>query len=206
MAAPVPPPRGAGVPVHAPPSRARVPQGLKGNGTLTEFSVAGNEITDGGLNALAGVLKTNRALHTLNIARNSVGGVARTANDGPRECGGGAEGVRGLTMGSHAAHPMSIFGIICRCGSRSSGHLCEASRGFNFGGAQQSPPPHSQDHCSMDIDSGAKGAENFSKFSPKTWQMMIFLNPLDALVPKIPFSFFAEFVSGSPPGLGGQSR
>ena len=30
-------------------------------------------------------------------------------------------------------------------------------------------------------------------FSPKTRQMMIFLNPLDALIPKIPFSFFADF-------------
>ena len=26
-----------------------------------------------------------------------------------------------------------------------------------------------------------------------TWQMMIFLKPLDPLIPKIPFSFFAEF-------------
>ena len=30
-------------------------------------------------------------------------------------------------------------------------------------------------------------------FSPNTWQMMVFLNPLDALIPKIPFSFFSEF-------------
>ena len=30
-------------------------------------------------------------------------------------------------------------------------------------------------------------------FSPNIWQMMTFLNPLDALIPKIPFSFFAEF-------------
>ena len=30
-------------------------------------------------------------------------------------------------------------------------------------------------------------------FPPNTWQMMIFLNPLDALTPKIPFSLFAEF-------------
>ena len=29
-------------------------------------------------------------------------------------------------------------------------------------------------------------------FSPNTWQMMTFLNPLDALIPKIPFSFFAD--------------
>ena len=30
-------------------------------------------------------------------------------------------------------------------------------------------------------------------FSPNIWQMMIFLNPLDVLIPKIPFSFFAHF-------------
>ena len=39
---------------------------------------------------------------------------------------------------------------------------------------------------------------------------MIFLNPLEALISKNPFSFFfffffAEFGSGSPPGLGGVS-
>ena len=28
---------------------------------------------------------------------------------------------------------------------------------------------------------------------PNPWQMMTFLNPLDALIPKMPFSFFAEF-------------
>ena len=45
--------------------------------------------------------------------------------------------------------------------------------------------------------SGAKGADNsfdhrkWSIFSIKTWQMMTFLNPLDALSPNIPF--FAEF-------------
>ena len=31
------------------------------------------------------------------------------------------------------------------------------------------------------------------KISPNTWQMMTFLNPLDALIPNIPFSFFADF-------------
>ena len=30
-------------------------------------------------------------------------------------------------------------------------------------------------------------------FSPNIWQMMTFLNPLDALIPKIPFPFFADF-------------
>ena len=34
--------------------------------------------------------------------------------------------------------------------------------------------------------------ENY-QFSPNTRRMMTFLNPLDALIPKIPFSFFAEF-------------
>ena len=36
-----------------------------------------------------------------------------------------------------------------------------------------------------------KNGQNF--FSPNTWQIMTFLNPLDALIPKIPFSFFADF-------------
>ena len=27
-------------------------------------------------------------------------------------------------------------------------------------------------------------------FSPNAWQIMTFLNPLDTLIPKIPFSFF----------------
>ena len=30
-------------------------------------------------------------------------------------------------------------------------------------------------------------------FPPNTWQMMTFLNHLDALIPKIAFSIFAEF-------------
>ena len=30
-------------------------------------------------------------------------------------------------------------------------------------------------------------------FSSNTWQMFFFLNPLDALIPKIPFSFFVDF-------------
>ena len=30
-------------------------------------------------------------------------------------------------------------------------------------------------------------------FSPNAWQIMIFLKPLNALIPKIPLSFFAEF-------------
>ena len=39
---------------------------------------------------------------------------------------------------------------------------------------------------------------------PNLWQMMIFLNPLNILIPKIPFSFFLlNFGSGSPPGPGG---
>ena len=49
------------------------------------------------------------------------------------------------------------------------------------------------------MKSGAKGAENFLSiklgrfFSANIWQMMTFLNPLDALIPKIPFSFFSDF-------------
>ena len=30
-------------------------------------------------------------------------------------------------------------------------------------------------------------------FSPNIWQMITFLNPLDTLIPKIPFSVFADF-------------
>ena len=50
------------------------------------------------------------------------------------------------------------------------------------------------------MNSGAKGTENF--FEHKQWSeffftkymaMMTFLNPLDALIPKIPFSSFADF-------------
>ena len=50
------------------------------------------------------------------------------------------------------------------------------------------------------MNSGAKGAENFLSikngqifFSPNPWQMMTSLKPLDALIPKIPFLFFADF-------------
>ena len=44
-------------------------------------------------------------------------------------------------------------------------------------------------------------------FSPNICQMMTFLSPLDALIPKSPFSFFCGiFGSGSPPRPGGQSR
>ena len=48
------------------------------------------------------------------------------------------------------------------------------------------------------MNSGAEGVENVLSiksgqfFSPNTWQMT-FLNPLDALIPKIPLSFFADF-------------
>ena len=36
--------------------------------------------------------------------------------------------------------------------------------------------------------------QNLSNFFlPNTWQMMLFLNPLDVLIPKIQFSFFADF-------------
>ena len=41
--------------------------------------------------------------------------------------------------------------------------------------------------------------QNGQFFTPNIWQMMIFLNPLDGLIPKIPFSFFLPiFGSGSP--------
>ena len=30
-------------------------------------------------------------------------------------------------------------------------------------------------------------------FPPNIWHMMTFLNPFDPLIPKIPFSFFANF-------------
>ena len=43
--------------------------------------------------------------------------------------------------------------------------------------------------------------------SPNPWQMMAFLNPLDALIPKISFSFFCRiFGPGHLRGPGGQSR
>ena len=54
----------------------------------------------------------------------------------------------------------------------------------------------------MITKSGAEGADTFltienGQFSPppNTWQMMTFLNPLDALIPKIPCSFFCR-ISG----------
>ena len=50
------------------------------------------------------------------------------------------------------------------------------------------------------MNSGAKGAENFFSalkmviiFLTKSWQMMTSLNPLNAPIPKIPFSFLADF-------------
>ena len=44
--------------------------------------------------------------------------------------------------------------------------------------------------------------ENGQFFTPNTWQKIAFLNPLDALIPEIARSPFAEFGSGSPPGPG----
>ena len=50
------------------------------------------------------------------------------------------------------------------------------------------------------MNSGAKGTKKILNikngqkfFSPNAWQMMTFLSPLDALIPKIPCSFFADF-------------
>ena len=52
----------------------------------------------------------------------------------------------------------------------------------------------------MVTKSGAEGADKYFTIEngqffrpPNPWQMMIFLNPLDALIPQIPFSFFTEF-------------
>ena len=42
--------------------------------------------------------------------------------------------------------------------------------------------------------------ENGPFSPPNTWQMMTFLNPLNALIPEIPFSLLPNFGSGSPPG------
>ena len=49
------------------------------------------------------------------------------------------------------------------------------------------------------MNRGVEGAQKHhhhhqrtKKSPPNTWQMMTLLNPLDALIPKIPFSFFAE--------------
>ena len=53
------------------------------------------------------------------------------------------------------------------------------------------------------MNSGAEGAE----ISPNPWQTMTFLNPLDALIPKIPSSFPAELwvwvTSGARKDFGG---
>ena len=43
-------------------------------------------------------------------------------------------------------------------------------------------------------------------FSTNPWQKMTFLNPLDALIPKISLSFLQTLGSESPPGPGFQSR
>ena len=65
------------------------------------------------------------------------------------------------------------------------------------------------------MNSSAEGAEFFFLsikngqifFPPNTWQMMTFLNPLEALIPKIPFSFFADFwVQVTSEAQGDQSR
>ena len=59
-------------------------------------------------------------------------------------------------------------------------------------------------HSSIILNSGAEGArifpsiENGQIFSPNTSQMMIFLKALNTLIPKIQFSFFAEFGPGLP--------
>ena len=40
---------------------------------------------------------------------------------------------------------------------------------------------------------GCLRSRSGSPSGPNIWQMMTFLNPLDALIPKIPFSFFTDF-------------
>ena len=47
--------------------------------------------------------------------------------------------------------------------------------------------------------------ENSRFFSPSIWQMMGFQNSLDALIPKIPFSYVAEFWVRVTSGARGQS-
>ena len=86
----------------------------------------------------------------------------------------------------------------------------QESRGFRRrggGGSIEAPKTgglgkglNGQDNQSVIMNPGAQGPENFLSiqhgqivFLPNTWQMTIFLNPLDALIPKIPFSFFASF-------------
>ena len=65
----------------------------------------------------------------------------------------------------------------------------------NWGGGVQEKGSIDKHHSLVIMKSGAEGAENWSIFfSPNIWQMMTFLNPLDALNPKIPFSFFADFL------------
>ena len=66
-------------------------------------------------------------------------------------------------------------------------------------------------HQLVDGNSGAEkllSIKNGQFFPPPNiWQMTSFLNPFDALIPKIAFSFFSPiFRSWSPPRPGGQSR
>ena len=63
------------------------------------------------------------------------------------------------------------------------------------------------------MNSGAEDAEKVFSiengqffFPPITWHMMTFLNPLNALIPKIPFSLFAEFWVWVTSGPRGQSQ
>ena len=53
-------------------------------------------------------------------------------------------------------------------------------------------PGYGTDWLTINLSSRCTAEDNRIFFSPNTWQMMTFLNPLDALIPKIPFSFFAD--------------
>ena len=59
-----------------------------------------------------------------------------------------------------------------------------------FGGFARIPPGclQHQEYCTVSEPRGS------IFFSPNAWQMMTFLNPLDALIPQIPFSFFAAYL------------
>ena len=67
------------------------------------------------------------------------------------------------------------------------------------------PPPPPLNPVAPKAPNSFWSIESGQFFPPNTWQIMTFLNPLDVLIPKIPFSlfFFAEFsvLVTSRPGL-----
>ena len=90
------------------------------------------------------------------------------------------------------------------------GRLGRGSRAFNWGGGktggggvwEKGPIDRTINQLLLSFLS----MKNGQFFSPNIWQMMTFLNPLDGLIPKIPFSFSPIFGSESPPRPRGQSR